>query len=84
MTMRIVDFSVLEPSKAEGVAAGFCIEVVNLDDGSPQTGKWDGAVEAENANKAVADRDAMVYIGTYNSGRRRSVSRSTIGPRCSR
>ncbi|MFI5024593.1 MAG: branched-chain amino acid ABC transporter substrate-binding protein [Alphaproteobacteria bacterium] len=49
-------------------AAGYCLEVVNLDDASPQTGKWDGAVEAENANKAVADPDAMVYIGTYNSG----------------
>jgi branched-chain amino acid transport system substrate-binding protein len=49
-------------------AAGYCLEMVNLDDASPQTGKWDGAVEAENANKAVADPDAMVYIGTYNSG----------------
>ncbi len=49
-------------------AGGYCIEVVNLDDASPQTGKWDGAVEAENANKAVADPDAMIYIGTYNSG----------------
>src|SRR5215471_15855474 len=52
----------------KGVAAGMCLEVVNLDDASPQTGKWDGAVEAENANKAVADADTMVYIGTYNSG----------------
>src|SRR5262249_24429609 len=49
-------------------AAGYCLEMINLDDASPQTGKWDGAVEAENANKAVADSDAMVYIGTYNSG----------------
>src|SRR5262250_1206308 len=52
----------------KGEAGGYCLEVVNLDDASPQTGKWDGAVEAENANKAVADSDAMVYIGTYNSG----------------
>src|SRR3974390_1434663 len=52
----------------KGEVAGYCLEVVNLDDASPQTGKWDGAVEAENANKAVADADAMVYIGTYNSG----------------
>lgn len=56
----------LEQNHSE--AAGFCLEMVNLDDASPQTGKWDGAVEAENANKAVADADAMVYIGTYNSG----------------
>ncbi|SDR63956.1 amino acid/amide ABC transporter substrate-binding protein, HAAT family [Rhizobiales bacterium GAS113] len=56
----------MDQNKSE--AAGFCLEFVNLDDASPQTGKWDGAVEAENANKAVADSDAMVYIGTYNSG----------------
>ena len=56
----------LDQNKRE--AAGYCLETVNLDDASPQTGKWDGAVEAENANKAVSDSDAMIYIGTYNSG----------------
>jgi branched-chain amino acid transport system substrate-binding protein len=50
------------------VVGGYCLEIVNLDDASPQTGKWDGAVEAENANKAVGDPLAIVYIGTYNSG----------------
>ena len=60
-----VDLAVAETG---GAVAGYCLEVVNLDDASPQTGKWDGAVEAENAHKAVADPDAMVYIGTYNSG----------------
>jgi branched-chain amino acid transport system substrate-binding protein len=58
----------LAVSEVNGVVAGFCLEVVNLDDASPQTGKWDGAVEAENANKAVGDSLAIVYIGTYNSG----------------
>ncbi len=60
-----VDMAVAE---ANGVVGGYCLEVVNLDDASPQTGKWDGAVEAENANRAVADPLAIVYIGTYNSG----------------
>ncbi|MBI3456875.1 MAG: branched-chain amino acid ABC transporter substrate-binding protein [Candidatus Rokubacteria bacterium] len=58
----------LAVSEVGGVVAGHCIEVINLDDASPQTGKWDGAVEAENANKAVADPLAIVYIATYNSG----------------
>lgn len=41
----------------------------DLDDGSPaKNGAWDGVVEANNAKKAVADPDAMVYIGTFNSG----------------
>src|SRR5437879_13446380 len=58
----------LAVSEVDGVVAGHCLEVVNMDDASPQTGKWDGAVEAENANKAVSDPLAIVYIGTYNSG----------------
>jgi branched-chain amino acid transport system substrate-binding protein len=64
----------------KGVAAGYCLDVVNLDDASPQTGKWDGAVEAENGNKACQDADAMVYIGTYNSGA--AMVSMTITQRC--
>ena len=60
-----VDMAVGEVGASVG---GYCIEVVNLDDASPQTGGWDGAVEAENAQKAVSDPLAIVYIGTYNSG----------------
>ncbi len=38
------------------------------DDASAALGKWDGAVETENANKAVADASVVAYIGTFNSG----------------
>lgn len=62
---RAVDLAV---EHAGGRVAGYRIQVVNLDDASPVTGSWDGTVEAENAQKAVADRDAMVYLATYNSG----------------
>src|SRR5215471_21858517 len=58
----------LAVSEVGGVVAGYCLEVINLDDASPQTGKWDEAAEAENARKAVADPRAIVYIGPYNSG----------------
>lgn len=51
-----------------GMVASYKIEVRNLDDASPTTGSWDGTVEAENAQKAIADPDAMVYLATYNSG----------------
>src|SRR4026207_1627705 len=53
----------LAVSEGNGTAAGFCPAGVDPHDASPQTGKWDGAVEAENANKAVADPLAIVYIG---------------------
>lgn len=47
----------------------FTIKYTSLDDASAaKGGDWDGAVEQSNANKAANDPDAMVYIGTYNSG----------------
>jgi branched-chain amino acid transport system substrate-binding protein len=47
----------------------FTVKYIDLDDSSAaNNGDWDGAVEQANANKAVADPDAMAYIGTYNSG----------------
>src|SRR6266513_4635476 len=58
----------LAVSEVGGVVAGHCLEVVGLDDASPQTCKLDGAVEAENANKAIGYPLAIEYIGTYNSG----------------
>lgn len=47
----------------------FTIKYTDLDDSSAaKGGDWDGAVEQANANRVVADPDAMIYIGTYNSG----------------
>ena len=47
----------------------FTIKYTSLDDASAaKNGDWDGTVEQSNANKAANDPDAMVYIGTYNSG----------------
>lgn len=69
-----VDMAVAEAGSA---VAGYCLEVLNLDDASPQTGKWDPAVEADNARKAVADPRAIVYIGPYNSGAAKISARIT-------
>lgn len=44
------------------------IEYEALDDATPATQKWDGAKEAENARKAIADSKVVAYIGTFNSG----------------
>src|SRR6266850_1877157 len=47
----------------------FTVKYTDMDDSSAaNNGDWDGAVEQANANRAVADPDAMAYIGTYNSG----------------
>lgn len=50
-------------------AGGFAIEYEALDDGiAANEGRWDPGKETENANTAINDEDAMVYLGTYNSG----------------
>ena len=47
----------------------FTIKYTSLDDSSAaNNGDWDGAVEQANANTAANDPDAMIYIGTFNSG----------------
>lgn len=51
-----------------GKIGNLTIKYVSLDDATAAKGQWDAAKEAENANKVVADPDAMVYIGTFNSG----------------
>jgi len=69
-----VDLAIAE---AGGAVAGYCLQVVNLDNSSQQTGKWDEAVEAENARKAVADPQAIVLIGPYDSGAAMASTRIT-------
>lgn len=52
-----------------GQAGGYAIDYVPLDDGiAANNGSWDGVLEAENASKAIADDECMVYLATYNSG----------------
>lgn len=51
-----------------GKIGGFTVTFEDWDDASAKKGDWDPEVEAANADKAVNDKDVMVYIGTYNSG----------------
>jgi len=49
-------------------AGRFKLKYEDWDDATAAKGQWDAAKESENANKAVNDKDVMVYIGTFNSG----------------
>lgn len=50
-------------------AGGFAIDYEALDDGvAANNGGWEAGKESENANKAINNADAMVYMGTFNSG----------------
>jgi branched-chain amino acid transport system substrate-binding protein len=47
---------------------GASIVYEDWDDTTPERDSWQPEKEAENARKAVADPDVMVYLGPYTSG----------------
>jgi branched-chain amino acid transport system substrate-binding protein len=51
-----------------GKAGSFSIIYEDWDDATAELGKWDPAMEAGNAVRAVDDPNIMVYLGTFNSG----------------
>jgi branched-chain amino acid transport system substrate-binding protein len=69
-TQTIVNAMQLRLDQANSTACGgkYTIEFEAWDDASAALGKWDPAVETENANKAVADSSIIAYLGTFNSG----------------
>jgi branched-chain amino acid transport system substrate-binding protein len=58
----------LEEANYQACDGKFTIEYRDMDDATAAKGQWDEAAEASNANKAAAEADVMVYIGTFNSG----------------
>lgn len=70
ISQAIVNAMTLNLEQAGGKACGGKYTVVYeaWDDASAALGKWDPAVETENANKAAADPTIIAYLGTYNSG----------------
>jgi len=69
-TQTIVNASQLRLEQAGGKACGgkYTVAYEAWDDASAALGKWDPAVETENANKAAADKSIVAYLGTFNSG----------------
>jgi branched-chain amino acid transport system substrate-binding protein len=69
-TQTIVNASQLRLEQAGGKACGgkYTVTYDPWDDASAALGKWDPAVETENANKAAADKSIIAYLGTFNSG----------------
>jgi branched-chain amino acid transport system substrate-binding protein len=69
-TQTIVNAMQLRVEQAENKACGGKYDIIYeaWDDASAALGKWDPAVETENANKAAADPEIVAYLGTFNSG----------------
>jgi branched-chain amino acid transport system substrate-binding protein len=58
----------LDQVKNQACGGKYKLVFESKDDASAALGKWDPAVETENANKAAADKSVVAYIGTFNSG----------------
>ena len=69
-TQTIVNAEMLRLSQANNSACGgkYTLAYEAWDDASAALGKWDPAVETENANKAAQDKSIIAYLGTFNSG----------------
>ena len=55
-------------SQADNKAGDTTIKYTSLDDSTAQAGNWDPAQVASNARKAAQDKNAVAYIGEFNSG----------------
>ncbi len=67
-TTTIVNAIKLAIGQRDGKAGNVTIEYESLDDATAQTGQWDAAKCAENAQKAAQDEEIIGWIGPFNSG----------------
>jgi branched-chain amino acid transport system substrate-binding protein len=67
-TMTMVNAIKLAIRQRDGKAGNVTIEYESLDDATAQTGQWDAAKCAENAQKAAQDEEIIGWIGPFNSG----------------
>jgi branched-chain amino acid transport system substrate-binding protein len=64
----VVDGMKLALREAGGRAGPFTVNYVSLDDADPETGEWDPDQVLANARVAVQDRNAIAYLGDFDSG----------------
>ena len=58
----------LAVEQADSKAGDTTVKYESLDDSTAQAGNWDPAQVAANARKVAQDKDAVAYIGEFNSG----------------
>jgi branched-chain amino acid transport system substrate-binding protein len=64
----------LDDAKAKGLAGGYKLEILVLDDGTATAGQYDPAQAATNARKMVSDTSVVAAIGPQMSGSGKAMS----------
>jgi branched-chain amino acid transport system substrate-binding protein len=59
---------VLDENKSTACDGKIKLQYEKLDDATAAAGKWEPSQVTSNANKAVADKSVVAFIGHYNSG----------------
>jgi branched-chain amino acid transport system substrate-binding protein len=67
-TTTMVNAIELAIGQRDGKAGTVTIEYESFDDATAQTGQWDAAKCAENAQEAAQDEEVIGWIGPFNSG----------------
>ncbi|MDQ3632151.1 MAG: branched-chain amino acid ABC transporter substrate-binding protein, partial [Actinomycetota bacterium] len=67
-TKAMVDGIKLALRQADSKVGGVTVKYESLDDSTAQAGKWEANQVASNARKAAQDKQAVAYIGEFNSG----------------
>jgi branched-chain amino acid transport system substrate-binding protein len=67
-TVQIVNAIKMALEEINSKVGNTTIQFEALDDATAAKQSWDAAQESENAKKAIADKNTVAYIGTFNSG----------------
>ncbi len=67
-TTSMVNSIELAIEQRDGMAGEVAIEYESLDDATAQTGQWDEAKCAQNAQQSAQDEEIVGWIGPFNSG----------------
>lgn len=67
-TIPMVNGIKLALSQAGGMAGKFHVRYIELNDATAAAGKWDPSQTQANAREAATDKNAVYYIGEFNSG----------------
>jgi len=67
-SQSVVDGEKMALAEKGGKVGKFTIKYVSLDDATAAAGKWEPGQTSANARKAAQDKNAIVYLGEFNSG----------------
>jgi len=67
-SLDVINGEKLALKQSGGKAGDYTIKYVSLDDSTAAAGKWEAGQTSSNARKVAQDKNAIAYLGEFNSG----------------